>query len=174
MSALVVYESSFGNTALVARAVGDGIAERMPVRVRSVDSIGDAGVDGADLVVIGGPTHAFGMSRPQTRQDARERLGDQPTASPGIREWIDGLRPDQEIALYATFDTRVEKVRHLPGSAAHSAARALRRDGHRILDRGASFYVAGLEGPLLPHERERAREWGELLAHRAQQMLARA
>ncbi|MDO8151140.1 flavodoxin domain-containing protein [Isoptericola sp. b408] len=174
MSALVVYESSFGNTALVARAVGDGIAEHMPVRVRSVTSLGDDETDGEDLVVVGGPTHAFGMSRPQTRHEAQERMGDRPTDYPGIREWIDRLDPDREGRLYATFDTRVEKVRHLPGSAAHAAARALRNEGHRVVDRGASFYVADVEGPLLPHERDRARQWGERLARRALEMLQRA
>ncbi|WP_277213226.1 flavodoxin family protein [Isoptericola croceus] len=174
MSALVVYESSFGNTALVARAVGDGIAAHMPVRVRSVSSLGVDEADGEDLVVIGGPTHAFGMSRPQTRRDAQVRLGDEPVESLGIREWIDRLSPDRDDHLYATFDTRVEKVRHLPGSAAHAAARALRHDGHRVVDRGVSFYVADVEGPLLPRERDRAREWGERLAHKAQELLLRA
>ncbi|GAA4729038.1 hypothetical protein GCM10023216_20580 [Isoptericola chiayiensis] len=113
------------------------------------------------------------MSRPQTRQEAQERLGERPSGLPGIREFIDRLSPDREVRLYATFDTRVEKVRHLPGSAAHAAARALRHDGHRLVDRGASFYVADIEGPLLPHERDRAREWGDRLALRSLQMLQR-
>ena len=171
MAALVVYESSFGNTALVARAVGEGIAVRMPVRVRSADSLGEAGLAGENLVVVGGPTHAFSMSRPRTRHEAQERLGDEPADSMGIREWIERLRPDQEDRVYATFDTRVEKVRHLPGSAAHAAARVLRHDGHRIVDRGTSFYVADVEGPLLPNEQHRAREWGERVARRAQELL---
>ncbi|WP_402469434.1 flavodoxin family protein [Isoptericola aurantiacus] len=174
MSALVVYESCFGNTALVARSVGDGIATHMPVRVCSVTCLDDHGTDGEDLVVIGGPTHAFAMSRPQTRRDAMERLGDRPVDQAGIREFIDRLAPARSMQLYATFDTRADNVRHLPGSAAHSAARALRHNGHRVVDRGASFYVAGVEGPLLPYERDRAREWGERVALRAEELLQRA
>ena len=171
--AVVVYESSFGNTALVARAVGDGIAEHMPVEVRSVSSLGEDAPGRAGLVVVGGPTHAFAMSRPETRHEAQVRLGDEPTESSGIREWIGRLPSDRDDALYATFDTRADTVRHLPGSAARSAARALRHAGHRVVDRGASFYVAGTEGPLLPNERERAREWGERRARRALEMVQR-
>jgi hypothetical protein len=59
----------------------------------------------------------------------------------------------------AVFDTRVAKVRHLPGSAAGSAARTLRRSGFRVVER-ASFYVEDITGPVAAGEPERAREWG--------------
>ncbi|MGH3368950.1 MAG: hypothetical protein ACRDPR_03025 [Nocardioidaceae bacterium] len=64
----------------------------------------------------------------------------------------------------ATFDTRVDKVRHLPGSAAKAAARALRRHGYRVSPAPESFFVADVSGPLLAGELERATEWGEALA----------
>jgi hypothetical protein len=65
--------------------------------------------------------------------------------------------------VVATFDTRVAKVRHLPGSAAKSAARILRRRGYPAVS-SESFYVTDTTGPLLPGEIERAEAWGQMLA----------
>lgn len=162
MDALVLYESSFGNTAAVARAVADGLRERMGVRL-ATPAEPLPGDRVPDLVVVGGPTHAFGMSRPQTRQDARQQAHRDGDAGPGIREWIAAHPPDAR-SLYATFDTRVTKVRHLPGSAARGAERALRRAGGRVVAAPESFYVADVQGPLVAGEEDRARAWGRELA----------
>ena len=56
----------------------------------------------------------------------------------------------------AVFDTRIDKVRHLPGSAAKRAARVLRSHGFEVLDRPTSFYVADLKGPPNDGELDRA------------------
>jgi hypothetical protein len=58
-------------------------------------------------------------------------------------------------------------VRHpnLPGWASHSAAKKLKHLGCRMLAKPESFYVDGYEGPLLSGELDRAREWGNELAH---------
>ena len=70
MRARVVYESMFGNTQAIAQAVTDGLAESMSV---DLEEIGSAATDVAadvSLLVVGGPTHAFGMSRERTRESA--------------------------------------------------------------------------------------------------------
>jgi hypothetical protein len=164
MGAVVVYESSFGNTALVARAIATGIVEHMHVTVLPVDEVKPVR-DGKDtLVVVGGPTHEAGMSRPQTRRVAQERQHRPPVETTGIREWIEELPDDDPKVVYATFDTRVVSARDLPGSAARSAHRALRGRGHQTVAEPESFYVAHVTGPLLPDEETRAREWGQRLA----------
>jgi hypothetical protein len=120
--------------------------------------------DGKDaLVVVGGPTHEAGMSRPRTRCVAQERKHCPPVETTGIREWIEEL-PDDRRVVYATVDTRVVSSRELPGSAARSAHHALRGRGHETVAEPESFYVAHVTGPLLPDEETRAREWGEQLA----------
>ncbi|BBH69955.1 hypothetical protein ACTI_66400 [Actinoplanes sp. OR16] len=68
MKALVVYESMFGNTEAVARALAEGLGESLDVIVADVQdrpAVGDA-----DVLVAGAPTHAFSLSRPSTRADA--------------------------------------------------------------------------------------------------------
>lgn len=166
MKALVVYESMYGNTEEIAMAIAGGLAGHMEVEAVEVGSR-PARV-GADihLLVIGGPTHAFGMSRPNTRRSAAEDT-DREIVSEGIgiREWIDALRVDTARLPAATFDTKIKKP-PLPGSAANAAQRRLRNAGLRIVAPAESFYVAGGHGPLLPGEAIRARQWSEAIAIR--------
>lgn len=160
MKALVMYESMFGNTETVARAVAEGLATKFEVTVADVRTTPRA--LGMDVVVVGGPTHAFGMSRPGTRQDAvRQGAGHKGAEEVGLREWLDTSPALTGIAA-AAFDTKVNKP--LTGSAARKADRRLRRLGCRVLVPAESFHVGGTAGPLADGERERARRWGETVA----------
>ncbi|HET7736814.1 MAG TPA: hypothetical protein VFK52_12610 [Nocardioidaceae bacterium] len=163
MRALVVYESMFGNTEAVARAVAGGLETRCD-EVSLVDVGSAPPIDpGVDLLVVGGPTHAFSMTRHSTREDAGRQGSPVDPDRPGIREWLASLSPAPELGV-ATFDTRVAKVRHLPGSAAKSAAKAARRRGLRVVTGAESFYVDDVRGPLLEGELDRAGAWGAGLA----------
>ena len=124
--ALVVYESMWGNTEKVARAVAEGLASALQVEVYEVTDAPGSPTQDVDLIVVGGPTHAFSMTRASTRQDARSQGADH-GGETGLREWLDGLPSGEPAQHVATFDTRVEKMRHLPGSAAKSAARVVHR-----------------------------------------------
>jgi len=70
MQAVVVYESMYGNTHMIADAIGAGLKTASDVSVVPVSQASRAVLAGADLVVVGGPTHAHGMSRAATRQGA--------------------------------------------------------------------------------------------------------
>lgn len=160
--AAVVVESMFGNTRLVAEAIAEGIAGAMEVQVVDVNST--PVIPGLDLLVLGGPTHAFGMSRPRTRADAL-RQGATPTGDAvrrGMREYVSDLGRTSYPTSVATFDTRVRQ-RGLPGSAAKSARRHLVRAGAHLVRPPESFNVSGVDGPLLPGELDRARRWGKQL-----------
>lgn len=162
--ALVVYESMFGNTQRVARAVADGLAEHAEVHVVRAGP-GVTPRDDVDLVVVGGPTHAFGLSRPSTRASAGRQGADGAAAgATGLREWLDTLpEPTGHRPAMAAFDTRIRK-RGVPGSAARSAARRLKHVGLPVVVPPMSFWVRSTGGPLLPGEEDRARTWGRELA----------
>lgn len=166
MSTLLVHESHWGNTRAVAEAIADGIvrAGRGPVDVVDVGEAPSHVPASVDLLVVGGPTHAFSMSRSSTRRDAHNRGAEEGHDGPGIREWLDGLRVPAVLPDVATFDTRVRQVRRLPGSAARAAGRVVER--HHIGRHVAteSFYVEDSAGPLLEGELDRARDWGHHLA----------
>lgn len=160
MRGLVVYESLFGNTARIAQAIADGMRKHLDIELHSVTE--GKLPEGADLVVMGGPTHAFSMSRASTRQDAvNQGANADPTI--GLREWLDDL-PEGNDTMFAAFDTRVEMVRRLPGSAAKAAAKVARKRGYQSLTRPESFYVQDTPGPLLDGEVQRAEVWGTQLA----------
>jgi hypothetical protein len=72
MHALVVYESMFGDTEQVAHAIAEGVGTRAVVRVVAIGDAPTPVPDTVDLVVVGGPTHAFGMSR-RNRSPSRPR-----------------------------------------------------------------------------------------------------
>jgi hypothetical protein len=158
---LVVYESMFGNTQAIARAIAEGLEGHHEVRLGEVSAISAALDPDVQLLVIGGPTHAFGMSRPSTRDSAAQQATNGVVSRTiGIREWLQGLPEGQ--ARFATFDTRIRKPR-LPGSAAARAARRLRRLGYRMATEPMTFYVHGTPGPLLDGELDRAKRWGKEL-----------
>ncbi|RZT16765.1 hypothetical protein EV649_4298 [Kribbella sp. VKM Ac-2569] len=163
-NALIVYESMFGNTERIARAVRDGLRAYLPAETVPVNQAPDVVPADVRLLVVGGPTHAFSMSRLSTRQDAWKQGGLVTPVEVGIREWLAAMKQpagDQVKRLQVTtFDTRIARVRRLPGSAARSAAKLLRRRGYQMLTTSESFFVNETTGPIRDVEIERAERWG--------------
>jgi hypothetical protein len=164
--ALVVFESMYGNTERIAEAVAGGLRQTLDVETCEVGAAA-ATFDRVELLVVGGPTHAHGMSSPSTRLSAAEKV-EVPLRSTrlGIREWLAGLDGDFGSIAAAAFDTRVKGPAVLWGSAARRAAAELRRLGFHEVVPPESFLVAfsPLEDAVVPGEVERARAWGAGLA----------
>jgi hypothetical protein len=169
MRAVVVYESMYGNTRAIAEAIGEGLRPVHDVVVVPVGRVGPEVLDGAGLLVVGGPTHAHGMTRRRTREAAAEMARKQESTvvledgatGPGVREWLASL--GQVNPLAAAFDTRVDWPAVLSGRASKGIDSVLERHGaHRAAD-PESFLVTK-ENELEPGEADRARRWGETLA----------
>lgn len=171
MRAIVVYESMYGNTRQVAEAIGAGLESACGVSVVPVSGTTAESLAEADLVVVGGPTHAHGMSRAGTRKSAVEAAGktgsglrlDPDAPGPGLREWLTSLGRYQVKA--AAFDTRVHGPAALTGQASKGVARSLREHGFDIAAKPESFLVTK-ENQLEAGETARARAWGSALAAR--------
>jgi hypothetical protein len=169
MKAVVIYESMYGNTHLVAEAIASGLRDEAEVTVVPVDGADAELLAGADLVVVGGPTHVHGMSRESTRKAAVEAaqkpdsdLEVEPDAEgPGLREWFDAVGPLSTKA--AAFDTRLEAPAVITGRASKGIAKRLRDHGCTLVADPESFLVTK-ENHLLDHEEAHAREWGAQLA----------
>ncbi|MCW2737715.1 hypothetical protein [Nocardioides sp.] len=167
MNTLLVHESHWGNTRAIGEAIAQGIASVGDGAQVTVVDVGEAPSPlpgDVALLVIGGPTHAFSMSRAATRRDAHSQGAEPGHDLVGIREWLDGLPAPAASPAVATFDTRVTQVRRLPGSAARAARRMA--EHHHIGEVVAteSFYVEDSAGPLEEGELDRARAWGRHLA----------
>jgi flavodoxin-like protein len=165
MKALVVYESMFGNTEKVAGAVARGLQlEDVDAGLVEVGSATTELSPGLDLLVVGAPTHAFGLSRPGTRADAVRQGAEAERTRLGLREWLESLRFDPvRPPLLAAFDTRVTKVRWVPKSAGPSAVHLARRHGLEAVGKPVGFLVDDVRGPLLAGELDRAVAWGRRL-----------
>jgi hypothetical protein len=175
MRALVAYESMFGNTERVARAVAAGLRlEGFDAAVLNVGDSAQADLTDVDLIVVGAPTHGFSLSRPMTRHDAVRQGGRERAEQRGMREWLHTLEHTDRPILAAAFDTRVTKVRYLPASASRRAARALSEYGHRMVSPPMGFIVQDVSGPLESREVDRAIAWSRKVAAEAQNRLAAA
>ena len=163
--ALIVYETMFGNTGRIARAIRDGLSQYVPAEAVAVNRAPDVVPGDVGLLVVGGPTHAFSMSRLSTRQEAWKQGDVVMPIEVGIREWLAALEParGRQAPRVTTFDTRIARVRRLPGSAARSAEKLLRRMGYRMIGTSESFFVNDTTGPIRDVELERAQRWGEEL-----------
>src|SRR5215472_15079647 len=131
MRVLVVYESMYGNTRRIAEAIGSGLGTNfdvVPVREATPDRVATA-----DLLVVGGPTHVRGMSRPSTRKAARDAAGkpastltlEPGTDGLGLRDWFASL--GTLACRAAAFDTRIDVPAIVGGRAAPRIGRLLRQ-----------------------------------------------
>lgn len=169
MRVLVVYESMYGNTRVVAEAVARGLGPQNQVTVVPVARARADLLDSADLVVVGGPTHVHGMSRANTRHAAAEQAGKPGSRvtletvpdGPGVRDWIGSLGP--LTGRGAAFDTRLDSPALISGRASKGIARALERHGLTLVSTAKSFRVT-TQNRLCPGEEDRAYEWGRDLA----------
>ena len=167
MKALVVYESMYGNTHHVAAAIAEGLAEAADVEVVPIEGATTERLEAAHLLVVGGPTHAHGMSRPSTRKGAADAarkdsaLTLEPDAEgPGLRDWFDEVERISGSA--AAFDTRMHGPAAMTGRASKGIAKRLTRAGATMLAEPESFLVTK-DNHLDPGEEQRAREWAEAL-----------
>ncbi len=121
------------------------------------------------LIVVGGPTHAFGMSRPSTRADAAKQAERSViSADVGVREWMERLDLGAARPVVAVFDAHVERpklLRHV-GWAPVAIERRLIGLGLRVVVPSEHFWVHGSLGPLVDGERDRAELWGREIARR--------
>jgi len=145
---LVVYDSLYGNTEKVAKAV----AAATGAQVKLADKVGISSLKDLDLLIVGSPTHG---GRP----------------SPGMADFLNKI-PSNSLkgVKVATFDTRFEKSGHGVGLrllmavinfAAPRIAKALESKGGNLVAEPEGFIVEGKEGPLKEGEIPRASSWAK-------------
>ncbi|WP_194827879.1 flavodoxin domain-containing protein [Nocardia sp. XZ_19_231] len=164
MRARVVYESMFGNTAAIATAIAQGLGEHAEVEILSVAAAAATPDPMIDLLVVGGPTHVFGLSRLRTRRAADAQTDMGVVVDIGIREWLDAALPVPRGRAAAAFGTKTAQPSWLPGSAARGAGKRLQHLGYALSADPMDFLVEGTKGPLRDGELERAHAWAERLA----------
>lgn len=145
MNTLVIYDSQFGNTEKIARRIGETLVEFGEVRVENVNHTFSLTLRQVDVLVVGGPTQAWGVTG-------------------SIKNWLAHLNREELGRVFGVeFDTRFDKPRWLTGSAAVGIEKLLKQHGAMRLVPPESFFVQDKEGPLAPGELERAANWARIL-----------
>jgi flavodoxin len=150
MTALVVYDTKYGNTAKIAQTVAAALANG--ATSNSIAEVSASSLSGLDLLIVGSPTH-----------------GGQPT--PEMRAWLETI-PARKLAgvQVAAFDTRLSPqsqnfaLRMLMGVIGFAAPRIhkkLQAKGGNAIAAEEGFIVEGAEGPLARGELDRAANWAK-------------
>ena len=165
-SAVVVYESLFGDAERIARAIAHGLSGHLDVEViAAADAPQQLGPD-VRLLVVGGPNHAMSMPRPSTRKGAVDQYGAKiADTTTGLHEWLDAATVPGGLSA-AAFDTRMDHPKLITkmDHAAKAEEKLLHRLGASLVAPAEHFHVVDAKGPLAHGEEDRARMWGAALA----------
>jgi len=141
MKTIVIYDSYFGNTEKLAEDMALVLREYGDVKLLHADNVDPTILEEADLLLVGGPTQAHGLS-------------------PALKHLFENTPRIQDKVVWAlAFDTRYDKPRWLTGSAAVSITHMLEKIGCRMLAEPESFFIEHQDGPLAEGELARAIAW---------------
>jgi flavodoxin I len=142
MKSLVVYDSVYGNTEKIARAIAEAIAASGEIKVLPAGEVNPSELASIDLLIVGSPTH-----------------GGRPT--PAVQGLLNKVtQPLLKGIDVAVFDTRSQaKLARVFGNAAGRIARHLKRKGAVLVVSPEGFFVTATRGPLKEGELERAGAW---------------
>jgi flavodoxin I len=143
MKALIIYDSVYGNTEKIARAIAEAITPSGEVKVLRVGEANPSELASIDLLIVGSPTH-----------------GGRPT--PAVQEFLNKVSKLSQGVTVAAFDTRVaSKFAKVFGYAAGRIARNLKGKGGTLTASPEGFFVTDTKGPLKEGELERAAGWAK-------------
>jgi len=142
MKALIVYDSVYGNTEKIARAIAEAITPSNEVKILRAGEANPSELASIDLLIVGSPTHA---GRP----------------TPAIKDLLNKV-PELQGVNVAAFDTRIPtKLVRVFGYAAGRIANNLKKKGGTLIASPEGFFVTGGQGPLKEGELERAAAWAK-------------
>lgn len=154
MKVLVLYDSVFGNTKLIAEAISQALSSELNhVSIMKVKDVPAIQLTGVDLLIVGSPTRGF---RPT--KELNELLEKIPAKGlKGIRV----LAFDTRISTTDVNNRFLNVMVRLFGYAAKPIADKLKKKGGDLILPPEGFYVKESEGPLKDGELERAANWAK-------------
>ena len=149
MKVIVVYESKYGNTRLVAEKIVEGITETEGIEavLSELKKVDLNEIADYDVILIGSPNHFGGPTR-------------------GVGKFIDKLgRLNLKEKQVAVFDT------YLAGDFEKAVKKMEKRINEKvpelkIIAPGLSIRVQGMRGPIAEGELPKAKEFGTRIATR--------
>jgi flavodoxin len=160
MKTVIIYDSVFGNTEQIARAIGAAFPAEAAAGVFRVGDAGKETLAGVELLIVGSPTRGF-----------------RPTEA--TVTFLNGLPANSLRGVQtASFDTRTtgkdfdSKIWSFMvntfGYAAKPIADGLAKKGGELVLAPEGFSVKGTKGPLQEGELERAADWARRILQACQ------
>lgn len=141
MKSLVIFDSNFGNTKIIAEAIAKEFGKDS--KAVPVSGLNKKDLAGIKLLVAGSPIHGW---RPS------EKMG----------VFLNSLLKDELKGIKAaSFDTRVNFFFH--GDATKKISKKLKEAGAEIITEPKAFFVKGREGPLADDEVKNAEDWARMI-----------
>lgn len=155
MKILIVYDTVFNNTKMVAESIGSELSISNNVEVVKADNVEANNLKDIDVLFVGSPTRMF-----------------QPTKN--VRNFINHLSgSDLNGVKIAVFDTRMvidestpKILRYLEkkkGYANDTMLTLFEKKGGNVSPNAGEFYVLDTEGPLKEGEVDRIRLWSNAI-----------
>lgn len=152
MTALVVYDSFFGNTEKIARAMSDALPDS---KLMSAGDARPSDVQSIDVLIVGSPTRGF-------RASEKTNAFIQSIPANGLQgkkvAVFDTRMPEKDVGRGVRFIMKVG------GYAAPKMAEAVKKKGGELVTTPEGFFVVDREGPLKEGELERAAKWAETVS----------
>lgn len=144
MKVLIVYDSVYGNTEVIAKAIAGAIVPSDGVKILKAGNAGPSDLASTDILIVGSPTQ-----------------GGRPT--PVILKFLNNISESAIQGInVAAFDTRIStKWVKIFGYAAGKIASDLNGKGGTLMASPEGFIVTGKEGPVKEGELERAAVWAK-------------
>ena len=147
LTAIIVYDTKYGNTKLVAERIMEGIneGEGIETAISDVKDVDPKKAVNYDAILIGSPTHFGGPVR-------------------GINKFIDKLgKLDLKAKWVAVFDTYLgedfeKSVKKMEKRISEKVPRL------KLITSGLSIRVDGMKGPVTDGEFSKCKKFGEKIA----------
>ncbi len=152
MKSIVVYDSQFGNTEKIARAISQALGG--DTKIVRPNETNTAELTSAEILVIGSPTQGG-----RATMSVQNLINNIPA---------DGLKNSKVAAFDTRFDAKthglfIRLLTKTIGYAAEKINEALVDKGGQQTVPPEPFFVLGKEGPLKDGELERAAGWAKKL-----------
>jgi len=146
--AMIIYDSKYGNTRLVAETVAEAMGEVADIEatVREIKTVDLTQITDSDAILVGSPNH-MGKATRRTRK------------------FIDSLgQADLKGKMAAVFDTYIGKDFEKAVKKMEEQITA-RIPDLKLVTPGLSIRVSGMKGPVVEEELPKCREFGSKIAN---------
>ena len=143
---LIVFESKYGYTQLVAETIAEGMNEvsGLDLTIKNITDVDVTSLANFDAILVGGPNHYFRQTR-------------------AVKKFINKLnKTSLEAKSFAVFDTHLKRLKH--DAVKNMEKQFSKIPGMKRLAAGLQIRVNGIKGPVSEGELPKCKEFGKKLA----------